>query len=232
MITILDIFGTFVFAISGAFRAVKHELDLLGVLVLSVATGVGGGMVRDTLLGSTPPVAFQDETYLLICFLGGLLVFIGSRKIALRWDCVMAADAIGLGVFAAIGAAKATACGLGTVGIIMIAAITATGGGVIRDMLVREIPAILKSDFYASASLIGGACFVITGMLGLSQGTRLFCAMTVTIILRILDMKYGIALPRVKSLPASPSQLAKERKAKAITSKINIEPDEIIKNDK
>jgi len=215
MITILDIFGTFVFAISGAFRAVKHELDLLGVLVLAVATGVGGGIVRDTLLGNTPPVAFQDETYLLICFLGGLLVFVWSRKIAPQWDCVMVADAVGLGVFAAIGAAKASICGLGTVGIIMMAAITATGGGVIRDMLVREIPAILKSDFYASSALIGGGCFVIAGALGWTSSVQLACAMAVTISLRIIDMKYGISLPRVKSLPASPSQLAKKRKAKA-----------------
>jgi len=120
MINFLDIFGTFVFAISGAFRAVKYELDLLGVLVLSVATGVGGGVVRDLILGFTPPAAFQNETYLLVCFVGGLLVFIGSTKIATRWDCVMASDALGLSVFAAIGAAKASICGLCTIGIIMM----------------------------------------------------------------------------------------------------------------
>jgi len=214
MIYILDIFGTFVFAISGAFRGVKHELDLLGVLVLAIATGVGGGIVRDLMLGSTPPAAFQDETYLLISAAGGLLVFYAAGGIASRWDCVMAADALGLSVFAAIGAAKAAMGGLGVIGIIMMAAITATGGGLIRDVLVREIPAVLRADFYATAALLGGGCFVAAGRLGFSQSTQLFCTVAVTFCLRVLAMKYRISLPRVRSLPASPSQLTRIRKAK------------------
>lgn len=217
MINFLDIFGTFVFAISGAFRAVKYELDLFGVLVLSVATGVGGGVVRDLILGFTPPAAFQNETYLLVCFAGGLLVFIWSTRIATRWDSVMASDALGLSVFAAIGAAKASICGLGTIGIIMMAAITATGGGIIRDMLVCEIPAVLKTDFYATAALFGGLCFVTAGVLGCSENIQLFCAIAATICLRIVAMKYKISLPKVKSLPASPSQLTQERKTRVKT---------------
>ena len=212
MIYVLDIFGTLAFAVSGAFRAVKHELDLLGVLVLAVATGVGGGIIRDLVLGCTPPAAFQNETYLLACVLGGLVVFIGARKIAPRWDCVMVADAIGLGVFAAIGAAKASTHGLGVVGVIMMAAITATGGGVIRDMLVREIPAILRTDFYATAALAGGACFAIARAAGGSEGTQLFCAIAATICLRVLAMRYHISLPKASSLPASPSQLTRARR--------------------
>ncbi|MBN2592022.1 MAG: TRIC cation channel family protein, partial [Sedimentisphaerales bacterium] len=107
MIYVLDIFGTFVFAVSGAFKAVRHELDILGVMVLAVATGVGGGIIRDITLGYTPPAVFQDEIYLLVCVAGGLVVFVAANKIAPRWDCVMFADAVGLSVFAAIGAAKA-----------------------------------------------------------------------------------------------------------------------------
>ena len=144
-------------------------------------------------------------------------MFIGSTRIAPRWDSVMASDALGLSVFAAIGAAKASICGLGTVGIIMMAAITATGGGIIRDMLVCEIPAVLKTDFYATAALFGGACFVAAGALGCSENIQLFCAIVATICLRIIAMKYGISLPRVKSLPASPSQLTQERKTRVKT---------------
>ncbi|MGD8500947.1 MAG: trimeric intracellular cation channel family protein [Phycisphaerales bacterium] len=214
MIHILDIFGTFVFAVSGAFRAARHELDLLGVLVLAIATGVGGGIIRDVTLGCSPPAAFQDETYLIVCVLGGLVVFCAASKIAPRWDAVMAADALGLGVFAAIGAAKADIYGLGVIGIIMMAAVTATGGGVIRDVLVREIPAVLRADFYATAALAGGACFVAAGRFGCSQATQLLCAIAATLSLRILAMKYGISLPHVRSLPASPSQLTRLRKAK------------------
>ena len=212
LLYILDIIGTLVFAISGAFRAVKYELDILGVLVLAVATGVGGGCIRDLILGSTPPAAFLDETYLLTCIGGGLLVFLASRKIARRWDCVMFADAIGLGVFAAIGAAKALAFGLGAVGVVMMAAATATGGGVIRDILVVEIPAVLRVDFYATAAICGGASFVGAEYMGLSEGAGLTCCVVVTCGLRFLAMRLGISLPKIKSLPSSPSQLTQVRR--------------------
>jgi len=214
-IHILDIIGTFVFAVSGAFKAARYELDLLGVMVLAIATGVGGGIVRDVMIGCTPPAVFQDETYLFVCVLGGLAVFFAATKIATRWDRVMAADAVGLAVFAAIGSAKANLYGLGDIGIVMMAAITATGGGVIRDMLVGEIPAVLRADFYATAALLGGACFVTAGRLGFGQSTQLVIAITVTLLLRVLAMRYGISLPKLRSLPASPSQLTRQRKSKS-----------------
>ncbi|MBN1973968.1 MAG: trimeric intracellular cation channel family protein [Sedimentisphaerales bacterium] len=214
MLHFLDIFGTFVFAVSGAFRAVRHELDILGVLVLAIATGVGGGIVRDVMLGDTPPAVFQHELYLVIAVFGGVIVFIAAPKIAPRWDYVMIADAVGLSVFAAIGAAKAETAELGFIGIIMIATITATGGGMIRDMLVMEIPAVLKSDFYASAALLGGACFAALDGLGLDKNSKLACAITVTFVLRVAAMKYKYSLPKVRSLPASPSQLTQMRKSK------------------
>lgn len=214
LLYILDIVGTLVFSISGAFRAVKYELDILGVLVLSVATGVGGGCIRDLVLGSTPPAAFRDETYLLTCICGGLLVFLAAGRIARRWDCVMFADAIGLGVFAAIGAAKASACGLGIVGVVMMAGVTATGGGVIRDILVVEIPAVLRVDFYATAAICGGFCFVAAEYFELPQGVQLACCVVVTCGLRFLAMKLRISLPRIRSLPSSPSQLTRMRKGR------------------
>ncbi len=214
MIYVLDICGTFVFAVSGAFKAARHELDLLGVLVLAIATGVGGGIIRDVTLGCTPPAAFQDEIYLLVCVAGGLVVFFAAGKIAPRWDCVMFADAVGLSVFAAIGAAKGQMYDLGSIGIIMMAAITATGGGLIRDVLVKEIPAVLEADFYATAALLGGVSFIIAGELGCGQGTQLLCAIIATFLLRILAMKYGISLPKLRRLPESPSKLTQMRKTK------------------
>lgn len=207
LLQLLDLFGTFVFAVSGAFRAVKHELDLLGVLVLSVATGVGGGVMADALLGNAPPFAFRDERYLLLCLVGGLLVFVGAKRIAPWWDGVMAADALGLAVFTALGAAKGAAAGLGHVGVAMIAAMTATGGGVLRDVLVREIPAVLRVDVYASAALAGALVFELARWRGYSQGVQLLACIAVTLTLRLLAMRYRIALPRVRRLPASPSAL-------------------------
>lgn len=209
---LLDLLGTLVFAISGAFRAVKHELDLLGVLVLAVATGVGGGLLRDLLLGVTPPAALSDERYLLMGFLGGLVVFLAAPRIATRWDCVMVADAVGLGVFAATGASRAADAGLGTLGVILMAGLTATGGGVIRDVLVCEIPAVLRAEVYATAALAGGAVFVAGQAVGFPMRAVTALAMLTTIGGRLLAMQYHLSLPRVKSLPASPSELTRWRK--------------------
>jgi uncharacterized membrane protein YeiH len=212
LLHVLDLFGTLAFAVSGAFRAVKHELDLLGVAVIAVATGVGGGIIRDVLLGSTPPVSLIDQTYILICLFGAVIVFLMAPKIAKRWDYVMIADAFGLSVFAALGAAKAENCGAVPLTVILMAMITASGGGLIRDLLVLEIPAMLKSDFYATAALIGGVCFVLLGHFHVGNNSRLACTMIVTLCLRILAMKFRMNLPKIKSLPDSPSQLTQQRK--------------------
>jgi uncharacterized membrane protein YeiH len=212
LIYLLDIFGTFAFSISGAFRAVKYELDLLGVVVLAVATGIGGGVMRDVILGAQLPVAFQDETYFITCLAGAVVVFFAAPKIAARWDCVMTADAIGLSVFAAIGAAKAESYEAGSVAIVLMAALTACGGGVVRDVLVSEIPVVLKADFYATAALIGGIVFACTGPFDWPVDLRIGCTIAITLCLRILAMRYKISLPRARSLPASPSELTKQRR--------------------
>jgi uncharacterized membrane protein YeiH len=213
LIHALDLMGTLAFAISGAFRAVKYELDILGVIVLSIATGVGGGLIRDMLIGNRLPAALDNEIYLIICVAGALAVFFAASKIALRWDFVMLADAVGLGVFTAIGAAIAEESGVGVFAVVMIAALTACGGGVVRDLLVCEIPSILVSDFYATASLIGGAFFVLLRPLGFDTDIRLAVAIVITLVLRLIAMRYHISLPHVKRLPASPSQMTKQRKA-------------------
>jgi uncharacterized membrane protein YeiH len=142
-----------------------------------------------------------------------------APKIAKRWDFVMMADAVGLSVFTAIGADRAESCGAVPLTIMMMGMITACGGGVMRDLLVVEIPAVLKHDFYATAALIGSACFMILGWFDVSMGWRLSCTIIVTLCLRALAMRYRIQLPRVKSLPASPSQLTQHRKAGDTTRK-------------
>lgn len=213
ILSVLDLLGTFAFALSGAFRAVKHELDWLGLAVLATATGVGGGIFRDILLGATPPAALSDETVLIVCLLGGGIALLGKHRIAQHWDLVMLADAMGLGVFAAIGAAKAESMHTGPLTLICMAAITATGGGVVRDLLVNEIPAVLHSDFYATAALIGGAVYWVAAYVGLPLEARLFCTVLGTTTLRLLAMRHKMHLPKVKSLPDSPSALTARRRA-------------------
>ncbi len=214
MLHTLDLFGTLAFAVSGAFRAVKYELNLLGVLTLATVTGIAGGIIRDAVLGATPPVALVDHWYLLVCAVGGVAVFFAAPKIATQWDYVMIADAIGLSVFTAIGASKAESCNAIPLTVVLMAMITSCGGGIVRDLLVMEIPSILKKDFYASAALCGGALFVLLDYLGMSNGVRIASTIAGTFALRVLAMRCGVFLPTVKALHASPSQIVRMRKRK------------------
>lgn len=211
MLLFLDLLGTLAFAFTGAFRAVKHELDWLGVIVLATMTGVGGGMVRDLLLGATPPVALRQPMYIGICIVGAVLTIVAKRRIAPHWDWVMMADALGLGFFAAIGAAHAQQAGANAMTIVLLAGLTAVGGGVIRDVLVSEIPLVLKSDFYATAALIGGLAFWLLSFTELALTPRLLLTTALTFGLRLFAMRRGLELPKMRRLPASPSAIAKQR---------------------
>jgi uncharacterized membrane protein YeiH len=217
IIYVLDIFGTFAFAVSGGFKAVKYELDLLGLLTLSVLTGIGGGIIRDIVIGDLPPVALTNEMYIIVCLAGGLLVFFLAPRIAKYWNFVLIADAIGLGVFAGLGGMKAIDTGMGTIGIVLLGTLTATGGGMIRDVLVTEIPNIIKTDFYASAAIIGCAVMAVLDKFRANRIIMLVTCILITIFLRIIAMKTRLNLPKVKSLPESPSKIAehfKEEKKK------------------
>ena len=201
MLYFLDIFGTVIFAITGTFKAIRYELDILGVFTLAVMTGVGGGIFRDLLLGDTPPAAFRDETYFIACIAAGLITALLASKIARIWQLVKIFDAVGLGVFAAIGAAKGMDFGLGVVGVLLTASLTATGGGMIRDVLVREIPAVISRDFYATAAFAGAAALMLCSKLGLERPTCIITAVVTTTLLRLIAMKTGLALPRVRRIP-------------------------------
>ena len=201
MLYYLDIFGTIVFAIAGTFKAIKHELDILGVCTLALITGVGGGIFRDLLLGDTPPAAFHDETYFIVCIAAGLVAALLASRIVRVWKLVKVFDALGLGVFTAIGAAKGLDFGFGFVGILMTGAITATGGGLIRDVLVREIPSVISRDFYATASFVGSTILIFAIKLGASDGLAIIAAIVTTTVIRIIAMKTGLALPKVKRIP-------------------------------
>lgn len=209
ILPILDLFGTFAFAISGGFKAVKYELDLLGLLVLSTITGIGGGIVRDVISGQFPPAALQNEIYFIICIAGGLLVYFTGPKIARRWDLILVADAIGLGVFAGIGAIKGVNLGYGMVGIVLLGVLTATGGGVIRDLLVNEIPIVIRTDFYATAVIIGCAVLGVLHRMDAGRTVMLVSCILVTIASRMVAMRLDLSLPRVRSLPESPSRITR-----------------------
>lgn len=191
----LDLFGTFVFAITGAVKAVKNRLDFLGVLVFAMTVGCAGGMIRDVLLGTVPVSAYQNGSYILVSLAAGLLVFIFASKAVGRWSLIVYADAIGLGVFTALGCAKAAEAGVGAVGIVFSGTLTAVGGGVLRDMFVHEIPMIFASDFYASAAIFGGLFFLLLSKLGMSGDYMLILTAVFTIALRVIGYRMHFSLP-------------------------------------
>ena len=194
----LDLFGTMIFAITGAVKAIERRLDLLGVLVLACAVGAGGGMVRDCIIGATPVAALVNEIYLLICIASGFIVFFCYRKISQTQNIIRYADAIGLGVFTAIGAAKAVEYNLDFTGIVLSGVLTAIGGGVIRDIMVCSIPTVLKSDFYATAALIGGILYYLLMKAGVPFFALFIIFLFVVTGLRILAIQYKLRLPKVR----------------------------------
>jgi len=199
MIQILDLFGTFVFALTGSLKAVKYKLDLLGVLVLATATGIGGGIIRDVLLGNIPPMSVKNESYLLVCILAGLITFFAGKPIQEKITLINYLDAVGLGVFGLIGFEYGLKSELGIMGIVIMGVMSAVGGGVIRDILVREIPLIICKDFYASAVVLGGFFFVALRHWNFKPGITSFFVITVIIVLRVLAILYNINLPKANS---------------------------------
>ncbi|MFS2020042.1 trimeric intracellular cation channel family protein, partial [Massilia sp. CT11-108] len=146
LVLTLDLLGTFVFALSGAVAGVRRRLDLFGVLVLSFVAANSGGIVRDVLIGATPPSAIRDWRYLAVSLLAGVLIFFWYPRIKRLQSPVLIFDAAGLALFCVAGAQKALVFGLDPVMAALLGMLTGVGGGVARDVLLSEIPAVLRSD--------------------------------------------------------------------------------------
>src|SRR3954468_5996422 len=167
---VLDLGGTFVFALSGAVAGVKRKLDLFGVLVLSFVAANTGGIIRDILIGATPPGAISDWRYLGVSLAAGIITFYFSSAISQRWNPVLLFDAAGLALFAVSGAHKALVYGLNPVMATLLGMLTGIGGGMARDVLSAEIPTVLRADLYAVAGLVGAAIVVVAKVLQLPSG--------------------------------------------------------------
>ena len=195
IILILDLFGTAVFAITGAVQGIRRHLDIFGVTVLACCVGVGGGIIRDCIIGCTPVAAFQHQYYILTCISVGILSYISARFWISKRNIVKICDAIGLGVFTAIGAQKGLDFGLTFTGIILCGVFTSVGGGIIRDVLTGRIPVVLKSDFYATASLIGGIIFCLMLPLKLHGFINFSAVALLVTAIRLVAIRYNIQLP-------------------------------------
>ena len=194
-VPIFDLGGTFVFAISGAVAAVNRRLDIFGILVLSFVTGNFGGITRDLLIGAVPPAALTDGRYLLVSVLAGLITFFWYAGVDRLRSPMLLFDAAGLAFFAVAGAQKAFQFGLSPVMSALLGMLTGIGGGMTRDVLLAEIPQVLRSDLYAVAALAGAAIVVIGDVLGLSYGVSALAGGALCFGLRFMAIKHGWHLP-------------------------------------
>jgi uncharacterized membrane protein YeiH len=197
-VQLLDLVGTFVFAISGAVAAVNRRLDVFGILVLSFVAGNFGGVGRDVLIGAVPPAALTDGWYLLVSVLAGLLTFFWYAGVDRLRTPVLLFDAAGLSLFAVSGAQKAIEFGLSPVMAALLGMVTGIGGGMTRDVLLAEIPQVLRSDLYAVAALAGASVVVLGDLLGLSYGISALAGAALCFVLRFMAIRHRWHLPTAR----------------------------------
>lgn len=195
---VLDLAGTFVFALSGALAGARRELDLFGVLVLSFAAGNSGGITRDLLIGAVPPGAVGDWRYLGVSLLAGIVTFYCSPFIVRMSNPILIFDAAGLALFAVSGASKALAHGLNPVMAMVLGMVTGIGGGMVRDVLLAEIPTVLRAELYAVAALVASAIVVVGHMMQLPVAAVTTVALISCFLLRVMAIRRGWRLPVAK----------------------------------
>ena len=208
LLLVLDLVGTFVFALSGAMAGVRNRLDLFGVLVLSFAAGNAGGIARDVLIGATPPAAISDWRYLAVSLLAGIVTFWRPSIIDRLSNPVLLFDAAGLGLFAVAGAQKALAFGLHPVMAAALGMLTGIGGGMTRDVLLTEVPTVLRADLYAIAALGGAVVVVIGAALRLPATAVTIAGALLCFGLRFMAIRHGWRLP----IAREPERPMKDRK--------------------
>lgn len=203
-----ELIGTIAFALSGTLLAIQKKLDIFGMLVLSVTTALGGGTIRDLLLGHTPPRMFYSFEYVGLAVAVTLIVFLAA-KITHKRDFVFSrqmdffyilCDAVGLGIFSVVGTQAGIAAGFGSNAFlcIFLGMLTGVGGGILRDMMCGDIPGVLCRHVYAVAAILGGGVFYVLSRLDVDGTAASLVAMSATVVLRLLAWHYKWNLPRVE----------------------------------
>lgn len=193
--TLLEIFGTIVFAISGALSACRKGYDLSAVLLIAFAVGNGGGTIRDVLIGATPVFWIQQPSYIVVTGLTGLIVFLIASRVDITRTSFLIADALGLGVFAVAGAQKTLHLGLPGIVAVMMGVLSAVGGGLIRDILCRDEPVIFQPEVYATAALAGAALFVPLYLYLPNPAIAASACVVSVVLLRLGTMCWGWEVP-------------------------------------
>lgn len=193
---LLDILGTFVFALSGAVAGVKKKMDIFGMSVLAVVTASGGGMLRSVLIGDTPVSFLQNPWYIIAAIFATIFVFLFRHYFFKHTKTILFFDALGLGVFVSIGITIALANGLTFWASILLGVITACFGGVLRDVLSVQVPLIFRKELYATVCFIGGFIYVCLLFFTVSKEIVITASFLTVFIVRVLAMKYKWSLPR------------------------------------
>ena len=202
LLLVLDLGGTFAFALSGAVSGVRRGLDIFGVLVLSFVASSFGGIGRDLLIGATPPAALKDWRYLAVSLVGGLVAFFWSPLAEKLRNPVRLLDAAGLAFFAVAGTQKALTFGLNPIMAALLGMLTGIGGGIARDLLLAEIPLVLRADVYAVAALAGAAVVVGGDLMPAPLLVSAASGGLVCFGLRILAIRRGWRLPAARAADA------------------------------
>ncbi|MGI8332016.1 trimeric intracellular cation channel family protein [Actinomadura scrupuli] len=198
---VLDLTGIFVFAVSGALAAVRKRLDVVGMVVLAETTALGGGILRDLVIGAVPPTAFTSLPYVLVPLLATAIVFFWHPQVTRILPAMMVFDAAGLGLFGVTGTLKALSYGLSPVHAAMLGVCTAVGGGILRDMLSGQIPSVLYDrQWYALPAMIGCATIATAGALEAHGPLVTSGAVLLTFVLRMLAMRYDWRTPRPRGI--------------------------------
>lgn len=193
----LNIFGLFVFAVSGALTALRNDLDILSVIMTAFITGVGGGTIRDVLLGEFPVWWIRDTTAVTICLAGAIAAMVAQPLLVSRLKALIWADALGLAVFSILGTQAALASGAPAFIAIFLGAVSATFGGLIRDVLLNEPSLFMKQDIYVTAALAGAAAFVGLLHLGVSGAAAAPVAAIAAFAIRAAAIIFNISVPKV-----------------------------------
>lgn len=204
LVLLLDYFGIAVFAMSGAITAANKRLDVFGVLVVALITCLGGGTLRDLILGAQPVIWVAQPAYLYVGLAAGLLVFVLSRFVALPMRMLEVSDAIGLAFFTLAGMQKAQGLGHSGEIVLLMGVMTGVAGGILRDVLCNEIPLIFHREIYATAAIGGGALFLLLQDLGVEGGLALLLGMAAVLGLRLTGIYFGLSLPAL--LRSQPSR--------------------------
>ena len=203
----VEMIGTTAFAVSGALTAIQKKLDMLGIIVLGCTTAIGGGVLRDLLLGNLPPNSFIHSSYIAVASAVSLALFLAAyrrgslfkQNIVKFMSAINLFDAIGLGVFAVNGTSVAIQCGFTENGFlaIFVGVLTAVGGGIIRDLMVCEIPIVLRKRIYALAALSGASVYYFMHVYHVNTPLAMLTGIAVTILIRMLATYYNWALPKI-----------------------------------